>query len=394
MLGLLGFAQPAPDGVILPRTPGQTVSLATGTPRSYLETASSETGIFKEVNGDATTPVRILDADAITSLVDQFDSTLRDNLYSEFKNGEADFRSIVAHISGQSMLPEQVRTSLQPFITNLEDPGRASLALSRISDISLIASSSGILINLDTNNYFYNVAYQTPIVQSGRSYGVSGGRNLLDQSDAGYLGELDAYLKTASADEASKFYRAVFQILVQSSGGGLSSLIPSGQIAATDFMTVYTAELIRHNMVNLDPVTDPWEIDIGEVTLATNYGATSGQVMVNGKLTPGTADAYGKKAIGDTRKDFMKLDQQISAFETAQHPALVKAVLQLTNITDESILSAVGTDIFRRVFVFLNRPEFQSDIDAHSDAFVTAIAALLAQVRTDSGQITAYVKSH
>jgi hypothetical protein len=167
-----------------------------------------------------------------------------------------------------------------------------------------------------------------------------------------------------------------------------------GQVATTDFFTIYTAELIRHNMVNLDPAKDPWEIDIGEVTMLTAYGAAAGQVMVNGQLVTGSADVYGKKAIGDTRKDFTKLASGVTAFEQNQHPNLIKSLVQLTDIQEQPIQQLVGNDIFRRVFVYVNLPQYESTVKAESIALNDAIVSMLTQIRADSAQITAYIKSH
>jgi hypothetical protein len=391
---LAGAPQPGPAGVLLPRTPGQTISIAASGGDTYLNAARTAGGLFAKVETDAATPVRIASGDAIAALIDQFDPTVAKNLYGEFTNGKADFKAIVSHAQGQSLLPQQVRTTLQPFITHLSNASGATPALARVSDLSLLASYSGTLVVIDANNYFYNVAYQSPIVQSGRSYGVGQGRRLLDQSDAGYLRELDAYLKAASAGEVSGFYRDIVQLLAQSSSGGLSGLTSAGQVVTTDFLTVYTAELIRHNMVGLNVAKDPWEIDIGEITFLTDYGAAVGQVMVNGHLVPGTADVYGKKAIGDTRLDFTKLARGITAFERSRHPDLIASIIQLTDIQDQALLNLVGDDVFRRVFVYLNRPEYQAKLKATSGPLIDAIVALLSQVRMDGSQITTYLKSN
>jgi len=394
LLALTGSAQPGPPSVLIPRTDAQTTAFSTVAGNPYLESARAPGGLFEKLRTDATTPVHIVTADRMVALIDQFDPVLSNDLYNEFTNGKQDFQAIVSHIAGQSLLPQKVRAALRPFITNLKNPARASLALARVSDICLLTSSSGTLVQINAGSYFYNIAYQSPIVQSGRSYAVSPARRLLDQSDAGYLRELDAYLKSAAPAEASNFYRALFQLLAQSNSSALGSLTNPGQTAGADFIAVYTAELIRHNMVNLDLAKDPWEIDIGEVTLATDYGAAAGQAMVNGQLVAGTADVYGKQAIGETRRDFAKLDRGITAFERAQHPALVNAVVQLTGIQDQAILKSVNGDVFRRVFVYLNRPEYQASVKANSGGLVDAMVSLLAQVREDSSQITAYVKSH
>ena len=147
-------------------------------------------------------------------------------------------------------------------------------------------------------------------------------------------------------------------------------------------------------MVNLDVQKDPWEIDIAEVTLLTTYGAASEMVMKNGSLVPGTAADYGSAgAIGDARGDFTKLGALITAFEVGQYPDVIQAIVDLTPIQDAEILSAIGGDIFRRLFVFLNRIEFQDSVQSHPDALTNAMVQLLTQVRLDQSQITQYIKA-
>jgi len=286
-----------------------------------------------------------------------------------------------------------MRATVQPYIAHLKNPSQANIALDRVYELSLLASASGTLVQIDANNYFYNVAYQIPIVQSGRSYGIGPGRGLLDQSDSGYLKELDSYLKPSETSDVISFYKALLQVMTQSNSSFVSSLTSLGQVVSTDFLTIYTAELIRHNMVNLDVNKDPWEVDIGEVTFLTDYGAASGMVMVDGKLIPGEANVYGLKAIGDARKDFTSLAKQITSFENANHPDLVAAVESLTPIPDQTIAGAVNGDVFRRLFVYLNRPEYQNDIQVNSTRILDAMDALLNQVRADNSQITAYIQA-
>lgn len=154
-------------------------------------------------------------------------------------------------------------------------------------------------------------------------------------------------------------------------------------------------------MVNLAPATHPWEIDLAEVTFLTSYGAASGMVMKNGALVPGTAVAYygvgtAGSGIGETRTDFVKLATKITTFENQanQHPSLVTAIVNLTPITDPTVLSAVNGDVIRRFLVYLNRPEFQSNVQAHSTDLVNAVVAFLRQINADHSQITQYIHNH
>jgi len=60
-----------------------------------------------------------------------------------------------------------------------------------------------------------------------------------------------------------------------------------------------------------------------------------------------------------------------------QHPAVIQAIVDLTPIQDAEILSAIGSDVFRRLLVFLNRIEFQDSVQSHADALTKAMVQLL-----------------
>lgn len=395
----------SPTGtVLLPRGPDRTIDLSSFAGQTFLQAMqASGTGIFDKTNADDAAAVTIAGADQIVADVNQFDSGVSQQVFGMFKNGQSDFQTVMSKIQGKSFSPQTIRAGIQPFISsaNLKPGANSSIAVDASADMALLASGSGTLVTIDAANYFYNLGYQKPNVKTGRSYGVTSGRSLLDPSDKDYLSEMAAYLKPAATPDASPFYTAVLKVLTNSDASGYSTLPAAGQVTATDFLTIYTAELDRHVMVNLVPATHPWEIDLAEVTFLTSYGAASGMVMKNGSLVTGTAVAYygvgtAGSGIGETRKDFVQLATQITTFESGAqgHPALVNAVMNLTPISDSTILSQVKGDVFRRYLVYLNRPEFQSSIQGHSSDFVTAMVALLKQINADNAQITHYIQSN
>jgi hypothetical protein len=392
-------AQPAPGAngkVLLPRATGQTIDLRTSKGQSYLATLLAPNGIYAQVGSDDTTPVTIATPAAITSAIATFDPTVAKNLYGAFAHGQTDFVTSIGKIQGQSISPKDIRGILMPLMVGVKSQPQLSVTTDRAYGMALLASSSGTLIEIDANNYFYNVAYDTAdkATGSGRSYGVAATRALLDQTDRGYLGELDAYLKGATASEVSNFYKTLFQVFTDCDSSGMSGLISFGQVVGTDFLTVYTAELIRNNMVQLNPATDPWQIDIGEVTLLAAYGAISGMGMANGKLVAGGDTVYGTKSIGEQQTDFTHLGKLITSFETSKHPDLVTAVQNLTLVPSANLGKPGKGDIFWQALVYLNRPEFQADVHTNAAAITAAMTALLMQVRNDSAQITAYVQAH
>jgi hypothetical protein len=395
----------APAGaVLLPRGPDRTIDLSTLAGQTYLQAMqASGTGMFDKTETDYGEAVTIANADQITQDVNQFDSKVSGQVFGMFQNGQTDFQALMVNIQGKSFSPLNIRAGLQPFIShaNLKPSANSAIAVDASADMALLASGSGTLVQIDGSNYFYNVGYQKPNVKSGRSYAVASGRALLDPSDRDYLTEMAAFLKPATTPDAGPFYTAILKVLTSCNASDYATLPAPGQVVATDFLAIYTAELDRHVMVNLVPATHPWEIDLGEVTFLTSYGAASGMVMKGGALVPGTAVAYfgvGTKGsgIGETRVDFEKLATKITAFESDphQHPDLVNAIVTLTPIQDKKILAAVKGDVFRRYLVYLNRPEFQSSVQSHGADLVTAMVALLKQINADYTQITQYIQSN
>jgi hypothetical protein len=398
-----GTGSPA-GAVLLPRGADRTIDLSTLVGQTYLQAMqASGSGIFDKTDADDAAAVTIASADQIVADVNQFDSKVSQQVFGMFKNGQTDFHSVMANVQGKSFSPQTIRAGIQPFIskTNLKPTASPGIAVDASADMALLASGSGTLVILDSANYFYNVGYQKPNVKTGRSYAASSGRALLDPSDKVYLTEMAAYLQPATTPDASPFYTAILKVLTSCNTSDYADLPAAGQVTATDFMAIYTAELDRHVMVNLDPAQHPWEMDLAEVTFLTSYGAPSGMVMKGGALVAGTAVAYyavgtAGSGIGETRKDFVKLATRITSYESAagHHPELVNAIVNLTPITDQKILSQVKGDVFRRFLVYLNRPEFQSSVQSHSSDLVNAMVALLKQINADNAQITAYIHSN
>jgi hypothetical protein len=394
-----------PSGaVLLPRGPDRTIDLSTLVGQTFLQAMqASGSGIFDKTDADDGAAVTVANADEIVQDVNQFDSKVSRQVFGMFKNGQADFHSVMAKIQGKSFSPQTIRNGVRPFISssNLKPTANPNIAVDASADMALLGSGSGTLVKIDSANYFYNLGYQKPVVKSGRSYGVAQGRALLDPSDKNYLTEMTAYLKPATAPDFSPFYVAILKVLTNCNTSDFATLPAAGQVAATDFITIYTAELERHVMVNLVPSQHPWEIDLAEVTFLTSYGAPSGMVMKNGSLVPGTAVDYfavgtAGSGIGETRKDFVKLATGITTFENdpQHHPELVHAIVSLTPITDQKILAQVKGDVLRRFLVYLNRPEFQSNVQSHSSDLVNAMVAFLKQINADNGQITQFIHSN
>jgi len=404
LIGYPRLASAADQDPLLPRDPARTIDLSSFQGDTYLQLALlNGNGIVDKTNVDDNTAVKIGSAVSIIQTINKFDPRISQRLYAQFKNGQTDFQSLVTPFEGRSVTPQNIGSIIGPNIKNIQNPNSANIAraLSSTSVLVLLSSGSGTIVRLNEGDYFYNVGYQTPNVRSGRTFSITQGRPLLDPSDNDYLSEMDAYLSAAPPNELARFYGALFHVLTKCDASDIPALTSAGQTVATDFFAIYTAELNRHVMANLVPDKSPWEIDIGEVTLLTSYGAASHMVMKGGKLIKGTATAYFASGstgsgIGDTRKDFVKLAKAITSFEESagHHPELVEKIVTLTPIQDPTINADVNGDVFRRLLIYLNRREFQQDVQNHSDDLASAVTALVVQSRADQEQITDYVSTN
>jgi hypothetical protein len=384
-------------GLVQARDSARTISLADFKGKTYLQaTLEAGDGINAKTAADDAAAVTIADAAQVVTDINTYDSKVANEIFPYFTGRQAGFQSAAAKLQGQSIAPPAIQSALAP-ITGLISPTTASHVAVVGSDLMLLSSGSGIVVELNPESYFYNIGYQSPLTQSGRTFVVAPGRLLLDPSDNDYLGETSSYLISSSPQEASNFYTAMFTVLTSCDASGVSSLDPDGQIVLTDLLGIYTAESIRHNMVNLNPTNAAWEIDVAEVTMVGAYVAASGMVMDGGKLTNGTLSAYyNGHSIGTHEADFIKLATLITAYENAgsHHKAMITSLTKLTPIKSKVIAKAVKGDIFRRVLMYLNRTEFASDAQSHAAEITAAVAQLIDQIRTDQDAITQYVTAH
>jgi hypothetical protein len=393
----LAFAQS--QELVLPRDTGRTIKISDFENRTYLTAGVAQpTGIYAKTRLDDESAITVATPDVIEAAIETFDPQLKSRTVVLFSNGAAGAHAVFTAVSGKSYTPETMRSGVSGELKDLADEGKRNIATSVLSDLALLASGSGTVVLLSKGSYFYNVGYSTPVVKSGRSFAISPTRALLDPSDIYYLTELDRTL-IGSPDDVHRFYISLLNILLDCNPSLISSISPDAQATITDFFAVYTAELDRHIMVDLNPSTDPWEIDIAEVTFLQAYGSQSGMVIKNGAFIRGTARDYYASGnsgggIGETRKAFTKLGQYISAFEAqaGHHSEMINKIIALTPISDQNLAATLQGDIFRRFLVYINTKGIQSDISRHPQDYIDAVAAFLIQIREDQALITDYIK--
>lgn len=390
---LSGHAAAQLSNPVLEREWWQRLDLSEHIGQTYLQTYLADViGIHAEIVEDFSRTVTVADPNAVLAVVDIADPRVRERDFAPFTDGQAGFVRMLEPIAGQSVAIADLRTMLEPVVDAEAKSGEEGLALSISENLVLLASGAGTLVRLDDNNYFYNVGYQDPDRFSGRSYGVSNQRRLLDPSDPDYLNGLDAYLGVDNS-ETSVFYSVLFDLLTNSDPRGIRGLSADGQAVVTNFMTIYTAELDRNHMADLSPTQWAWQIDLAQVTLLTAYGGASGMAVKDGELVQCSALAYDWRHGIGPRASFVQLSRLIGDYMVANHPNLVFDVIALTPLTDVEVVSVVEGDVLRRALTFLNRPESLAAATANAELLSEAMVALLQQVRSDSDDITAFLET-
>lgn len=389
-------AQSAFAVLVLPRDPSRTINVSDFSGKTYLQaTLETSDGINAKTLADDGTAVTIASATQVVADIKMYDSKVANEIFPYFTAKDAGFQTAASHLQGQNVSPQQIQGMLAPFLAaGLIDPTTAGRVQVVGSDLILLSSDSGTVVVVNPDSYFYNVAYQSPVLKSGRTYAVAPGRLLLDPSDNYYLTETGNYLSAANSTEANNFYSAMFQLLTACDSSGVFKLNSNGQIVLTDFLSIYTEESLRHNMVNLDPANSAWEVDLAEVTLLGAYIAVSGMVMDQGKLTAGTLTAYyNGHSIGTHEADFTKLGKLITAYMSKNHKSMIQNLNSVTPVKG-TVSKAVKGDVFRRVMIYLNRTEYETGAQGNAAAITTAMTQLLTQIQTDQSAITTYVTAH
>lgn len=261
----------------------------------------------------------------------------------------------------------------------------------------LIQKHAGVAIRIDSNNYFFNVGYNNGTggaddLKSGRSYGVGPTQRQSDPSDLAYLTELAAYYKS-EPDSMPDLFHALLIALVNcdpsgwnSDSGGYHALSQAGQIVATDFMAIYTAESDRHIMVRLAPKSHPWEVDLAAATFVSEFVSVTDKLMVGGQLKTGTISQWWAKGkngsgIGETRRDRIKLQQKIGDYEFTVHPDLVATVNGIVGTTK-------GHDLIQEVFEYLNSPTGPRSLNNPTgDQLMSALLTYMENLKKDAATI-------
>lgn len=377
---------------------------------TYLQLMQSRDGIYAKNNGENHRPVAIPSAEEVLSKLALTQHLVAENLFAEFAEGRDGFRAVAAGLQGRSLAPLDMQGKLVPLLSGrLAGNGNPEKAWPYCASVLLLCSGSGTFIRIDRDNCFYNTGYIFTLnnTNTGRSYVSAGGGPLLDTSYEEYLQGISDYFRT-STTAAGDFCRAVLRFVVDCDASGFEKLDRQGQRSAADFIAIYTAELTR-NTAAFMKATSAWQVDVAEVTFLWAYGSR-GLAIHNGALVPVqdgklVAIEGGKpveldarlylvnNGLGSSEGDFRKLGGAIARYAQAgPHNGLLKALLDLTPISDPNLQAQVGDDVFYRSFVFLNRPEFQLHINEYAKEIENALLEFLIQTSAEAPLIAAQIQ--
>ena len=257
----------------------------------------------------------------------------------------------------------------------------------------------GVKVKLDANNYNYHVLYKTgkrdphQEVMSGRSFSSSPGRLAADATDPEYLRDLEAYIKATS--DMKPFFNTMILSLANSDTSGLRNLSDAGQAVLGDFFTVYTAEAVRHLMVNLADGVHPWEIDLAAVTFVSPISVRMGKIVTDGELKTDTIGGWfapspnnkpggpQRSGIGITRRDRKKLQAAIHKYEMGT-PDGKKLIADIQAIVGNN---GNQNDVIQAVFEYLSATYTPATMGANATKLATLMAQFGQMITDDAAQI-------
>ncbi len=303
-----------------------------------------------------------------------------------FDDGEAGLRALVKKLEGQTFTPESM-------VSVVRSAYRGDGNVFALAHFLAMASGAGTLVRVDAENYFYNFGYrdgsESDDVKSGRSYGAGPGHAANDASDIFYLNELEQSLQQDEHPDA--FYRTFLQVLTATDTSGYNRLNDRQQTVATDLLAIYTAELDRHLMVDLNPAKHPWENDLAEATFVALFNTESGLMYQDGALVKAPLRQHWAKStvsnrsgIGITRNDRRALQQKISVYLREYH---AEEVAEL----EEIIGTRRDGDIFRALMEFINNAGTQSRVKANAKKITDTFVSLLEKTKAEAGDIVNFV---
>lgn len=312
---------------------------------------------------------------------EKFTPKVFNNVVKEFSGSRQSqvkkFEELVDSLEGKSFSQRSLKTAIS----------KRGLKPWSIVDFLAMVSGSMVFVRIDDDNYFYNVSYDKNNVNAGRSFGAGPSHLADDASYPFYLRNFRLYLD--ETEDLSLFYEAIMKILTASDPSGVAN-IPvdvkdgvidgrtvkiDGQTMATDFLTIYTAELYRHVNSNLE--RHDWENALAELTFLAAFSESAGVVHRDGVITKGNVSDWryegpeGSGIGGKSGIERRKLQRKVC---TAARKMQISALKAIESITGKE------SDCFRGIMTYLNNYETKFS-KKNAQILTRSVVSLLSEIR-------------
>ncbi|MBS1963468.1 MAG: hypothetical protein JST04_14730 [Bdellovibrionales bacterium] len=395
--------------------------------KTFFDFMEAKDGLHVALNSDISEPIKVVDLKKLKEIIaNDFDPAVFKKITGMLKGGAKGFDEMFAELearieSGKVLTMDNISNEIRNILSKkglLSSPSKGGLAPLVIAPLVAMGSGAGTTVVLDDSNFFLNYYYklgpedegadeliqnimkkdgvsynearktlEAAALKSGRNFGYSGSEKLLDFSDTYLLKKFDKWVDGASAKEASAMWNTMFDILTKCDTSGLKNLSVASQSVVTGWLTVYTAELRRHVMVNMVNSAHPWENDLTEALITSVFVKNNGGFLFadksvrNAKRTKaipefvkgGPANFFGigtqGSGIGVNRMERRALQTLITKALEESHPDEVAAVRKL--------IGKDNGDIIRGMMEFLNNPKNQKAVRANAEELNKSFGAIM-----------------
>lgn len=299
---------------------------------------------------------------------------------------------VIWKVGSQSNLSKTVRR-----LRNAQDSaGFSTNELKRLGinrahlEIIGLASGAGVLVEIDQDNFFYNISYVEGERKPGRSYGVGPARKSDDTSYPDYFERLADHLEYAGDDEVAKFVDATFKVLTASDASSVDAMNKYGENLFTDFITVYVAEAYRKLTGGSG---GSFHQDLTETTMLSFWSQTTGKVpsdaesaysVVDGELADFINRSDNGSGLG-FNKNRRRLQKEVCEAVRKMQPELIEAL-------EDVVGSTASYDCYQTVAWFLNYPPAQAKVKANAADLSRAVVDFLMYTRLHADEILAAVQ--
>lgn len=298
---------------------------------------------------------------------------------------------VIRKVGSQSSLAKTVRSLRgeqgdQGFSTN-ELKGR-NIDRAQLEILGM-ASGAGVKVEVDDDNFFYNISYVEGERKPGRSYGVGPARKSDDTSYPDYFDRLADHLELAGDKEIETLFEATFRVLTASDASAVDEMNKYGENLFTDFITVYVAEAYRkltggsggsfHQDLTETTILSVWS----QVTGKIPTDAESAYEIVDGSLKGFINRSENGSGLG-FNKNRRRLQKQVCEAVRKIEPAIIEAMENITG-------SSRSYDCIQTTSWFLNNPSSQAKLKAEASNLTKAVVNFVMFIRANGDDILAKI---